>query len=199
MSMGVVCNLSNALASSDNGASGDNVNCAVQQSANAALKRRLAIIDAAKVNPSDFFSGNNSCISNDLLKSFDMSNLIPDLAGFMQSGFQNAAQNVLNQAKQKACETLNEQMDKVIGNINGASKIGELQGLLGGSDFPISKPNYPNFGKYNFQSIINTKSSENDSDEFLPQYSPLPSSRSSRSIETVPQKDETSTVPWLEK
>lgn len=200
MSTGVFYNLDNALAFGQSGSdtSGDTVNCAVQQSANAALKRRLAIIDAAKVNPSDFFSGTNSCISNDLLKSFDMSNLIPDLAGFMQGGFQGAAQNVLNQAKQKACDTLNEQMDKVIGNINGTSKIGELQGLLGGSDFPISKPSYPNFGKYNFSSVIN-RSSENDSEEFSPRYSPQPSSRSSRSIENVPQTDGTSAAPWLEK
>lgn len=180
--------------------SSDTSNCAVQQAANEALKRRLAIIDAAKVNPSDFFSGNNSCISNDLLKSLDMSNLIPDLAGFMQNGFQSAAQNILNQAKQKACETLNDQMDKVIGNINGTSKIGELQGLLGGNEFQISKPSYPSFGKYSLGSIINTRSSDSDetySNERMPQYSPAQPSYS-RSNETD-HSDETDAAPWLKK
>jgi len=180
--------------------SSDTSNCAVQQAANEALKRRLAIIDAAKVNPSDFFSGNNSCISNDLLKSLDMSNLIPDLAGFMQNGFQSSAQNILNQAKQKACETLNDQMDKVIGNINGTSKIGELQGLLGGNEFQISKPSYPSFGKYSLGSIINTRSSDSDetySNERMPQYSPAQPSFS-RSNETD-QSDGTDAAPWLKK
>lgn len=192
-----------ANANTDNGSGTSN--CAVQQAANEALKRRLAIIDAAKVNPSDFFSGNNSCISDDLLKSLDMSNLIPDLAGFMQNGFQSAAQNILNQAKQKACETLNDQMDKVIGNINGTSKIGELQGLLGGNEFQITKPSYPSFGKYSLGSIFDTKSSDSSdsnetyNNERMPQYSPsAPQPSSSRSIEPD-QSDGTSAAPWLKK
>ena len=42
-------------------------NCLVRQAADAAVQRQIALIDAAKVNPSSFFNGPNSCIAGDLL------------------------------------------------------------------------------------------------------------------------------------
>lgn len=132
--------------------------CGVEQAANAALQRRLAVIDAAKVNPSEFFQGANSCIDAGLLQSFDLSAVIPDLAGFLSGGIQNIAQNAINQAKQKVCEVINEQISKVIGKINDATSqfsqglSGELAGLLG-SSFNITPPSTPGYGQYNLASL----------------------------------------------
>lgn len=134
--------------------------CGVEQAAQAALQRRLAVIDAAKVNPSDFFTGSNSCISADLLKSFDLSTLIPDLAGFLSGGVQQLAQQAINAAKQQACQVLNDQISGVIGKINGATSSfngglsGDLAGILGKS-LPIGKPSTPGYGSYKFSSLGN--------------------------------------------
>ncbi len=135
--------------------------CGVEQAAQAALQRRLAVIDAAKVNPSEFFTGANSCISPDLLKSFDLSALIPDLAGFLTGGIQQIAQQALNQAKQKACDILNEQINSVIGKINDTTSsfnsglTGDLAGILG-SPFSITTPSNPNYGSYDLSSLGDT-------------------------------------------
>lgn len=134
--------------------------CGVEQAANAALQRRLAVIDAAKVNPSEFFTGANSCIDANLLKSFDLSAMIPDLAGFLSGGIQNIAQQAINAAKQKACEVLNEQINGVIGKINDTTSSfnsglsGELSGILG-SSFSITKPNTSGYGSYDLSSLGN--------------------------------------------
>ncbi|WP_234625015.1 hypothetical protein RMS29_027685 (plasmid) [Agrobacterium rosae] len=132
--------------------------CGVEQAAQAALQRRLAVIDAAKVNPSEFFTGANSCISPDLLKSFDLSAMIPDLAGFLSGGIQGIAQQAINQAKQKACDILNEQVNGVIGKINDTTSsfnsglTGDLAGILG-SSFSISAPSGANYGSYDLSSL----------------------------------------------
>lgn len=135
--------------------------CGVEQAAQAALQRRLAVIDAAKVNPSEFFTGANSCISPDLLKSFDLSTMIPDLAGFLSGGIQQIAQQAINQAKQKACDILNEQINGVIGKINDTTSsfnsglTGDLAGILG-SSFSINAPSDSNYGSYDLSSLGDT-------------------------------------------
>lgn len=132
--------------------------CGVEQAAKAALERRLAVIDAAKVNPSEFFTGANSCISPDLLKSFDLSMMIPDLAGFLSGSIQQIAQQAINQAKQKACDVLNDQINSVIGKINDSTSsfnsglTGDLAGILG-SSFSISAPGIEGYGSYELSSV----------------------------------------------
>ena len=132
------------------------VGCVVEQSAQAALQRQLAIIDASKTNVSSFFSGPNSCISSGLLSSFDLSNLIPDLAGFLQNGLTNLYRTALDQAKQQVCRVVNGQIQQVVGQINSASNGyrsmlgGDLSSLMGGSNISLPTGN-PNFGNYNLQ------------------------------------------------
>ena len=127
--------------------------CVVQQSAQAALQRQLAIIDASKTNVSSFFNGPNSCISSGLLTSFDLSQLIPDLAGLLQNGLTNLYRTVLDQAKQQVCRVVNGQIQDVVGRINSvrgqyqSTLGGNLAGLMGTST--ISLPTgIPNFGNY---------------------------------------------------
>ncbi len=81
-------------------------NCLVRQAADAAVQRQIALIDAAKVNPSAFFNGPNSCIAGDLLKRFDLSNLIPDLSGFLTGAATSLVQSVIDQAKRQVCQIL---------------------------------------------------------------------------------------------
>lgn len=137
-----------ALASPAAAAPGD---CIVQQSAQAALQRQLAIIDASKTNVSSFFNGPNSCVSSGLLSSFDLSQLIPDLAGLLQNGLTNLYRTVLDQAKQQVCRVVNGQIQDVVGRINSvryqSTVGGNLAGLMGTS--PIALPTgIPNFGTY---------------------------------------------------
>ena len=128
--------------------------CIVQQSAQAALQRQLAIIDASKTNVSSFFTGPSSCVSSNLLGSFDLSQLIPDLAGLLQNGLTNLYRSALDQAKQQVCQIANGQIQDVVGRINSATGGfqtalgGNLAGLMGTST--ISLPSgVPNFGNYN--------------------------------------------------
>ena len=127
--------------------------CIVQQSAQAALQRQLAIIDASKTNVSSFFNGPNSCVSSGLLSSFDLSQLIPDLAGLLQNGLTNLYRTVLDQAKQQVCRVVNGQIQDVVGRINSVrgqyqSTIGgNLAGLMGSSTIALPT-GIPNFGNY---------------------------------------------------
>ncbi len=132
-------------------------NCLVRQAADAAVQRQIALIDAAKVNPSSFFNGPNSCIAGDLLKRFDLSNLIPDLSGFLtsRSAATNLVQSVIDQAKRQVCQILDDQLRDTIGSINRqmnsfqSSITGDLFRQLNGSITPISLPSITNIGSYN--------------------------------------------------
>jgi hypothetical protein len=130
-------------------------NCLVRQAADAAVQRQIALIDAAKVNPSSFFNGPNSCIAGDLLKRFDLSSLIPDLSGFLTSGVTNLVQSVIDQAKRQVCQILDSQLQDTIRSINQqmgsfqSSITGDLFRQLNGSISPISLPNITNLGTYN--------------------------------------------------
>lgn len=129
--------------------------CLVRQAANAAVQRQIALIDAAKVNPSAFFNGPNSCIAGDLLKRFDLSNLIPDLSGFLTGAAQNLISSVIDAAKRQVCQILDQQLHDTISRINGNmggfqnSLSGDLFRQLNGSISPITLPNMTGLGSYN--------------------------------------------------
>ena len=130
-------------------------NCLVRQAADAAVQRQIALIDAAKVNPSSFFNGPNSCIAADLLKRFDLSNLIPDLSGFLTSAAQNLITSVIDQAKRQVCQILDQQLRDTISSINQQmsgfqnSLSGDLFRQLNGSISQITIPNIGGIGSYN--------------------------------------------------
>lgn len=129
--------------------------CLVSQAADAAQQRQLAMLDAAKINPQDFFSGPQSCISSALLQNFDLSNFIPDLAGMLTGGIGNMISSVINQAQQQVCSILNSQIRDVVQQMNSvsgqfdSSLSGQLRGVLG-SGSSMRMPSYPGYGQYNF-------------------------------------------------
>lgn len=133
--------------------------CLVTQAADAAVQRQLQMIDAAKVNPADFFSGANSCISPQLMQSFDLSRFIPDLAGLLSGNIDGLLSSVLNAAKNQVCSVLNEQLSQVLQKLNtsgasfDSSLSGQLRSILGSSR-TISAPS-TNFGQYTFSSGSN--------------------------------------------
>ena len=57
--------------------------CLVQDAAQAALERELELIEALAVDPADSFKGPDGCVNMDILTSFDLSTLIPDLTGLL--------------------------------------------------------------------------------------------------------------------
>ena len=131
-------------------------NCLVRQAADAAIQRQIALIDAAKVNPSSFFNGANSCIAADLLKRFDLSNLIPDASGFLTSGVQSLISSVMDAAKRQVCQILDNQLRSTISSINSSmggfqnSLSGDLFRQLNGSISPITIPNITGIGTYTY-------------------------------------------------
>ncbi len=135
-------------------------NCIVKQAADAAIQRQIALIDAAKVNPSAFFNGPNSCIAGDLLRRFDLSNLIPDLSGFLTGAAQGLITAALDAAKRQVCQILDQQLHDTIRSINQnmglyqGSLSGNLFTMLNGSISPITMPNIDGLGSY--QHVQNT-------------------------------------------
>lgn len=96
--------------------------CAIQQASQQALNQKLGLIQSAKVNTPDFFS--SSCISPNLMKIFDLSQVIPDPIGLLSSGIQTIAQQAINQAKQFACNIINQQVNSLLNNINNTLRSG---------------------------------------------------------------------------
>ncbi|WP_245239820.1 hypothetical protein [Methylobacterium variabile] len=129
-------------------------NCLVRQAADAAVQRQIALIDAAKVNPQSFFTGQNSCIAGDLLKRFDLSNLIPDIQSVVTNAAINAFSGVMDAAKRQVCQILDSQLQNTISSINRqmgsfqSSIGGDLFRQLNGSIMPISIPNITGIGTY---------------------------------------------------
>ena len=138
--------------------------CLVKQAADAAVQRQIAMLDAAKVNPSEFFSGANSCISPMLLQKIDLSKFIPSVQDFLSSGAQSMINNLIQQAQAQVCQILNQQLSNLVSRINSAgssfqSQLGsQLAGLLGGQNAfnPIQLPGVGGIGQYNFVSQIGT-------------------------------------------
>jgi len=111
-------------------------NCRVEQAAQAALEREIELIKALATDPKDSFRGPESCISGDILSSFDLSNAIPDLAGMMQSLSMDAINNAIQSAQQQVCRQINEAVSGAIGKAQVAisnfnsNLTGELDGIL---------------------------------------------------------------------
>lgn len=128
--------------------------CGIQQAADTAVQRQLTLIDAAKTNTSDFFNGANSCIANELLSSIDLSQLIPDLSGFVTSAATQAFQQIIQKAKSQVCGIVNQQINSVIGQINSklyqfqSTITGDLSSILQGTFTPIKPPNIQGFGTF---------------------------------------------------
>lgn len=91
--------------------------CPVSEAADAALQREIQLLDGLKVNPADFFSGAKSCIDNSLLRTFDVSSIIPDPLGLVRTLTDQLGQNVLDAAKQKVCDVLNDQLADAVGSM----------------------------------------------------------------------------------
>jgi len=133
--------------------------CKIKQAADLAVQRQVTLIDAAKVNPSDFFSGKDSCVSPDILKSYDLSKLIPDLSGLLTSAAESTIKNLINKAKQKVCDKINDELKQVINKINSqlgsfeSSLDSDLSKLVNGSFSSISMPNVSGVGQYTVNEI----------------------------------------------
>ena len=119
--------------------------CLVEDAAKAALERELALIESMAIDPADSFSGPESCIDMDILSSFDLSSLIPDLSG-MLSGFAfDGIDGIIAQAQQQACRAINDAISDSIGQATSAVSAfnstlsGDLQNILsnGWSDIGI--------------------------------------------------------------
>jgi hypothetical protein len=132
--------------------------CAIQQAADLAVQKQLALLDAAKVDSSQFFNGVNSCLGSNLLTNLDLSNLIPTSFDFSAaaSGLIN---NVIQQAQQQVCQILNEQLQKIVGKINGqmfdfqslaGQQMGDLLGSGSSSISSLNIPDLPGMGQYDF-------------------------------------------------
>ncbi len=173
--------------------------CIVQDAADAAVQRQIALIDAAKVDPASFFAGPNSCINADLLQQFDLSNLIPDLAGWLTSAVTDAISNAITAAQQQVCNVMNEQLQNAVSAIN--SQMSAFQGTLtsplnaalGGSPLQVSLPALPQLGQY---SGSGTAASSSLPSILLPQSAPSysitpdsPSPTTSTAPSTAPAED----------
>ena len=171
-------------------------NCLVRQAADAAVQRQIALIDAAKVNPSSFFNGPNSCIAGDLLRRFDLSNLIPDLSGFLTGAAQNLISSVIDQAKRQVCQILDNQLRDTIGSINQQmggyqnSLSGDLFRQLNGSISPISLPSINGLGSYNhvqnsaFGSALNLAQGQTSTPVVVQQDTSQPAAASTIAVPT---------------
>lgn len=136
----------------------DSGGCMVMTASKAALQRRLAEIDAAKVNANSFFSGASSCISPNLFSGIDLSQIIPDVAGLMNGGMQTIVQKLLDAAKQQVCQIVQYQIQSVVQKINSelgeyySSDIGSDVSNLMGQYASVDVPSITGFGSYTLTS-----------------------------------------------
>lgn len=139
--------------SGSDSSSGSSSGCMVMAASNAALGRRLAGIDATKVNVNSFFNGANSCIGSDLLKNIDLSSSIPDLSGLLSSSLTNLVTKALNAAKSQVCSLVQDEAQGVVSRLN--SELGQYQSSIGnnlsdvlGQNSYISVPGIDGYGEY---------------------------------------------------
>ncbi len=181
-------------------------NCLVRQAADAAVQRQIALIDAAKVNPSSFFNGPNSCIAGDLLKRFDLSNLIPDIQSAVTGEAIRAVTSLLDQAKRQVCQILDQQLMNTIGSINSqmrsfqSSISGDLFRQLNGSISPITLPNIANLGQYTHVTNEGTGSALNlpQTQTSIPAVQTGTSQSNTSSTIAIPQSSGTTTGSGFE-
>lgn len=110
--------------------------CIVEEAAQAALDRQVAIIESAAVDVEDIFSGPDSCINPNLLDSFDLSNLIIDPMSWISGSITDAIADAIADAKTQVCQAIQDQIDDTIGSVTGAiddhssTLTSELDGIL---------------------------------------------------------------------
>lgn len=101
-------------------ASAQAAGCIVEDAAQAALDRQLAIIEETAVDVEEIFTGPESCINGDLLSSFDLSNLIPDLSGLMTGSITDAISSQIANARTQVCAAINDSIADAIGGVQSA-------------------------------------------------------------------------------
>ena len=89
--------------------------CLVQDAAQAALERELELIEALAVDPADSFKGPDGCVNMDILTSFDLSTLIPDLTGLLTDFSFDAINGIIADAQTKVCREIRSAIDGSIG------------------------------------------------------------------------------------
>lgn len=115
---------------------GQATGCLVEEAAQAALQRELALIEELAADPEDSFTGPNSCINGDIFSSLDLSMLIPDLAGMLSSFSTDAITGIIQNAQAQACRAINDAMEDAIGSATermtsfSSGLSGEMQGIL---------------------------------------------------------------------
>lgn len=110
--------------------------CLVEQAAKAALDREIQLIKATATDVEATFNGPDGCIDGSIFNDFDLSMAIPDLAGMLTSISTNFIQDAIQNAKNKVCKQINDQIQDVVGNASGAVSTfnsglsDELRGVL---------------------------------------------------------------------
>ena len=94
--------------------------CLVQDAAQAALERELELIEALAVDPADSFKGPDGCVNMDILTSFDLSTLIPDLTGLLTDFSFDAINGIIADAQTKVCREIRSAIDGSIGEATSA-------------------------------------------------------------------------------
>lgn len=110
--------------------------CLVEEAAQAALDREIALIQELAANPEDSFTGPESCINSDIFNSFDLSIAIPDLAGLLSSFSTDLITNAIASAKAQACRAINDAVEDAVGEASemvsnfNSTLSDELAGIL---------------------------------------------------------------------
>jgi hypothetical protein len=87
----------------------------VEDAAQAALDRELELIEALAVDPADSFRGPDGCVNMDLLTSFDLSTLIPDLTGMLTDFSFDALDGIIANAQTQVCRQIQDAIGGSIG------------------------------------------------------------------------------------
>lgn len=110
--------------------------CLVEDAAQAALDRELELIEALAVDPAESFRGPDACVNMDLLTSFDLSTLIPDLSGLLTSFSFDVVNGIIADAQSQVCREIQDAIDGSIGEATAAvtafdsELTGELSAVL---------------------------------------------------------------------
>lgn len=110
--------------------------CMVEEAAQAALDREIALIKDLAANVDDTFNGPEGCIDSSIFQEFDLSVAIPDLAGFITSASTDLITNAISAARDKACQAINDKIANTVGTAQGtisnfsSGLTGDMQNVL---------------------------------------------------------------------
>lgn len=94
--------------------------CLVEEAAQAALNREIALIKATATDVDETFNGTDGCIDSSIFDDFDLSSLIPDLAGMLTSLSTSFITDAISSAKSKLCKAVNDQISDTVGSAKSA-------------------------------------------------------------------------------